>query len=116
MNSFHLVSSIAEIPGIQDPLLIEEFTDPTVKDITDKDEDITEAIVKTYSRDQDDVGEEGGEESEEPPVQLSEAIQALETLQQFEQAREDNSQSIKALDSLARELLALKIKKKSQKL
>ena len=54
-------------------------------------------------------------ESKEPLVQLSEAIQALETLRRFEQAREDYSQSIKALDGLGRELLMLKLKKKSQK-
>ena len=64
---------------------------------------------------EEDAEEEGGEESKEPPVQLSEAIQALETLRRFEQAREDYSQSIKALDGLGRELLMLKLKKKSQK-
>ena len=111
-----LRAQIAEIPGVQDPLPIEEFINPAVEEIMDKDEDITEAIIETYSRDEDDdVEEEGGEESEEPPVQLSEAIQALETLRRFEQAREDYSQSIKALDSLARELLMLRLKKKSQK-
>jgi hypothetical protein len=111
-----LQAQIAEIPGVQDPLPIEEFINPAVEEIMDKDEDITEAIIETYSRDQEeDAEEEGGEESEEPPVQLPEAIQALETLRRFEQAREDYSQSIKALDSLARELLMLKLKKKSQK-
>ena len=111
-----LQAQIAEIPGVHDPLPIEEFINPAVEEIMDKDEDITEAIIETYSRDQEeDVEEEGGEESEEPLVQLSEAIQALETLRRFEQAREDYSQSIKALDSLGRELLMLKPKKKSQK-
>jgi hypothetical protein len=111
-----LQAQIAEIPGVQDLLPIEEFINLAVEEIMDTDEDITEAIIETYSRDQEeDVEEEGGEESEEPPVQLSAAIQALETLRRFEQAREDYSQSIKALDGLGRELLMLKLKKKSQK-
>ena len=89
-NQEALRAQITGIPGVQYPLPIEEFINPAVEEIMDKDEDITEAIIETYSRDQDDnVEEEGGEESEEPPVQLSEAIQALETLQRFEQARED---------------------------
>ena len=66
------------IPGVQDLLPIEEFINPAVEEIMDKDEDITEAIIETYSRDQEeDIEEEGGKESEEPLVQLSEAIQAF---------------------------------------
>jgi hypothetical protein len=76
---------------------------------------ILEAIIETYSQDQEeDMGEEGDEEIE-PLVSISEAICALETLQRFEIAREDRSQIIKALDSLARELSVLQVSKKSQK-
>jgi hypothetical protein len=79
------------------------------------DEDIMEAIIEAYSRDQeDDIGEEGGEEIE-PPVSISEAICALEILQRFEIAREDRSQNIKALDGLARELLMLQVSNKNQR-
>ena len=64
-----LQAQIAEVPGVQDPLPIEEFINPAVEEIMDKDEDIIEAIIETYSRDQEeDAEEEGGEESEEPPV------------------------------------------------
>jgi hypothetical protein len=85
------------------------------EEIDDLDEDIIEAIIETYSQDQeDDVGEEGDEEIE-PLVPISEAICALETLQRFEVAREDRSQNIRVLDSLARELSALQVSKKSQR-
>jgi hypothetical protein len=74
-----------------------------------------EAIIETYSQDQEDnIGEEGDGEIE-PPVLISEAISALETLQRFEIAREDGSQNIRVLDSLARELSALQVSKKSQR-
>jgi hypothetical protein len=110
-----LQAQMAQIPGVQDLLTVEEFVNPPAKEINDLDEDIIEAIIETYSRDQeDDVGEEGDEEIE-PLVSISEAICALETLQQFEIAREDRSQNIKVLDRLARELSALPVSKKSQR-
>jgi hypothetical protein len=106
---------MAQILGVQDLLTVEEFINPPAKDIDDQDEHIMEAIIETYSQDQeDDVGEEGDEEIE-PLVLISEAISALETLQRFEIAREDGSQIIRMLDSLTRELLALQVSKKSQR-
>jgi hypothetical protein len=106
---------MAEISGVQDLLTVEEFINPATEEIIDQDKDIIEAIVDTYSQDQEeDIGEEGDEEIE-PLVPISEAIRALETLQRFEIAREDGSQNIKALDSLARELWILQVSKKSQK-
>ena len=56
-----------------------------------------------------------GDEEIEPPVPISEAIRALETLQRFEIAREDGSRNIKVLDSLAKEFSVLQISKKNQK-
>jgi hypothetical protein len=38
----------------------EEFINPAVEESMDNDEDITEAIIETYSRDQDDEVEEEG--------------------------------------------------------
>jgi hypothetical protein len=106
---------MAEISGVQDLLTVEEFINPPAEEIIDQDEDILEAIIETYSQDQEeDMGEEGDEEIE-PLVSISEAICALETLQRFEIAREDGSQNIRALDSLARELSVLQVSKKSQK-
>lgn len=105
---------MAQISGVQDLLTVKEFINPTAKEIDDLDEDIMEAIVETYGQDQEDDIEEEGDEEIEPPVSISEAIYALETLQRFELAREDRSQNIKALDSLARELSALQVSKKTQ--
>jgi hypothetical protein len=110
-----LQAQMAQISGVQDLLTVEEFVNPLAEEIEDLDEDIMEAIIETYSQDQeDDVGEEGDEEIE-PLVSISEAIRALETLQRFEVAREDRSQNIRMLDSLARELSALQVSKKSQR-
>ena len=106
---------MTQILGVQDLLTVEEFINPLAEEIIDQDQDIMEAIIETYSQDQEeDVGEEGDGEIE-PLVPISEAIRALETLQRFEVAREDGSQNIKALDSLARELWTLQISKKSQR-
>ena len=96
-------------------MTVEKFVNPTAEVIDDLDEDIMEAIVETYRQDQEDDIEEGGDKDIEPPVSISEAIRALETLQRFEIAREDKSQNIKALDSLARELSALQVSKKTQR-
>jgi hypothetical protein len=110
-----LQAQMTQILGVQDLLTVEEFINPPAEEIIDQDQDIMEAIIETYSQDQEeDVGEEGDGEIE-PLVPISEAIRALETLQRFEVAREDGSQNIKALDSLARELWTLQISKKSQR-
>jgi hypothetical protein len=110
-----LQAQMAQILGVQDLLTVKEFINPLAEDIDDQDKDIMEAIIETYSQDQeDDVGEEGEEEIE-PLVLISEAISAPETLQRFEIAREDGSQNIMMLDSLTRELLVLQVSKKSQR-
>jgi DDE superfamily endonuclease/Tc5 transposase DNA-binding domain/Fission yeast centromere protein N-terminal domain len=110
-----LRAEMAQIPGVQNLFTVEEFVSPPAEEIDDRDEDILEAIIETYSQDQeDDVGEEGNAEIE-PPISISEAISALETLQRFELSREDGSQHIRGLDNLARELLTLQISQRSQK-
>src|SRR6266536_1364097 len=48
-----------------------------------------------------------------PPL-LTDAIEALMTLQRFEISRDDSSRSIRALDQLAREFMALIVNKKTQ--
>jgi hypothetical protein len=100
--------------GVQDLLTIEEFVNPSTEEIDDLDKVIMEAIIETYSREQeDDIGEDV-DENIEPPVSISEAICALKTLQRFEIAREDRTQNIKVLDSLVRDSLTLQFSKKNQ--
>jgi len=109
-----LQAQLAKISGSDDLLTVEEFINPPAEKIDDQNEDIMEAIIEMYSEDlEDDLGEEGDEDIE-PPVSISEAICALEVLQRCEIGRDDRSQSIRALDSLARELLVLQVSKKSQ--
>jgi hypothetical protein len=73
-----------------------------------------EAIVAVYGRDEneDEEGLEG--ELEEPSPLLSDAIDALTTLQRFETSRDDGSRSMEALDQLTREFVALMVNKKAQ--
>ena len=51
---------------------------------------------------------------EEPLPLLTDAIEALTTLQRFEISRDDSSRSIRALDQLAREFMVLMANKKTQ--
>lgn len=104
---------IAKLPGIADALTIDEFVLPLEEQVIDEDEDIMEAIIEIYGADEDE-NEEEEEEEEEPLPSIAEAIRALETLQRFELARADESRSIRALDDLTRDLMALRINSKIQ--
>ena len=78
---------ISAIPGIQDPLSVDEFIEPLAEEVVDEDSDIIEAI---YGRDENEDEEEVEGEPEEPPPLLSDAIEALMTLQRFEMPRDDD--------------------------
>ena len=71
---------MSQILGVQDLLIIKEFVNHPAEEIDDLDEDIMEAIIEAYSRDQEhDIAEDGGKEIE-PLVSISEVICALEIL------------------------------------
>jgi hypothetical protein len=105
---------ISALPGIQDPLSVDEFIEPLAERVVDEDSDIMEAIVAIYGRDENENEEEVEGELEEPPPLLADAIEALTTLQRFEMSRDDGSRSIRALDQLAGEFMALMVNKKTQ--
>ena len=102
---------ILAVPGIQDPLSVDEFIEPLAEEVVDEDSDIIEAIVAIYGRDENEDEEEVEGEPEEPPPLLADAIEALMTLQRFEMSRDDGSRSIRALDQLSREFTALMVSK-----
>src|SRR6266487_4917638 len=105
---------ISALPGIQDPLSVDEFIEPLAEQVIDKDSDIIEAIVAIYGHDKNEDEEEVEGELEEPLPLLADTIEALTTLQRFEISRDDSSRSIQALDQLVREFIALIVNKKTQ--
>ncbi len=106
---------ISALPGIQDPLLVDEFIEPLVEQVVDEDSDIIEVIVAIYRHDENKDEEEVEGELEEPLPLLADVIKALTTLQRFEISRDNSSRSIRALDQLVREFMALMVNKKTQR-
>jgi hypothetical protein len=106
---------ISLLPGIEDPLSVDEFIEPLAEQVIDEDIDIMEAIVAIYGHDENEDEEEVEGELEEPLPLLTDAIEALSTLQRFELSRDDGSRSIQALDQLLREFSVLMVNKKTQK-
>jgi hypothetical protein len=96
-------------------LSVDEFIEPLAEQVIDEDIDIIEAIVAIYRHDENEDEEEVEAELEEPLPLLTDAIEALSTLQRFELSRDDGSQSIQALDQLSREFSVLIVNKKTQK-
>ncbi len=105
---------ISALPGIQDLLLVDEFIEPLAEQVVDEDSNIIEAIVAIYGRDENEDKEEVEGELEEPLPLLADVIEALTTLQRFKMSRDDGSQSIRALNQLAGEFMALIVNKKTQ--
>jgi DDE superfamily endonuclease/Tc5 transposase DNA-binding domain/Fission yeast centromere protein N-terminal domain len=90
---------ITALPGIIDPLLIDEFIEPSQEVIEDDDEDIFASVVERYSAEkegEEEPIEEGDIEVEKVPIR--EAIRALETLKLWEIQQENGE--ISALQTL----------------
>ena len=49
---------ILALPGIQDPLSVDEFIEPLVERLVDEDSDIMEVIMTIYGRDENEDKEE----------------------------------------------------------
>ena len=105
---------ILHLSRIQDPLPVDEFIEPLAEQVTDEDSDIMEAIVAIYGHDENEDEEELEGEPEESLPLLTDAIEALTTLQRFELLRDNGSQSIHTLDQLSREFAALMFNNKTQ--
>ena len=72
---------IIALPGIIDPLSIDEFIEPLQEVINDSNKDIFASVVERYSADkegEEEPIEEGDIEAKKVPIR--EAIKALETL------------------------------------
>ena len=89
------------LPGITDPLSIDEFIEPPQEVVEDDDRDIFASVVERYSTDkegEEEPIEEGDIEVEKVPIK--EAIKALETLKLWEIQQENGE--ILALQTLER--------------
>jgi len=110
-----LHTDIQAMPGLTNPLTIEEFLEPQEERIEDEEEDIFESVVQMYSVVQ--AEEESEDEGDEEVVRVSknEAIQALETLRLYEIQQENGSQSnLQALDRIGRGITSLKTRSTTQ--
>lgn len=96
-----LQAQIMALPGITDPLSIDEFIEPPQEVVEDDDRDIFASVVERYSTDkerEEEPIEEGDIEVEKVPIK--EAIKALETLKLWEIQQENGE--ILALQTLER--------------
>ena len=87
-----LQAQITIVPGIIDPLAINDFIEPAIEIIEDQDEDIFTSVVKHYSADKEEEElEEEEEEEEKPKVSINAVIQALGTLKLWELQQDDGN-------------------------
>jgi hypothetical protein len=100
-----LEAQITILPGVQDPLLIDEFLKPAQEVIKDNNRDIFESMVERYSADKE--GEEPVEEGDikVKKVPIKEAIKALEILKLWEIQQENGEiLALQSLDQIRRQI------------
>jgi hypothetical protein len=96
-----LQAQITALPGITDPLAINDFIEPINEIIEDRDEDIFTSVVEHYSADKEEEELEDDGEEEEPKVSINAVIQALETLKLWELQQDDgNTANLRLYDSI----------------
>ncbi|ODQ69032.1 hypothetical protein LIPSTDRAFT_31013 [Lipomyces starkeyi NRRL Y-11557] len=78
-------AQIAELPGIEDPLPLNEFIEPVNEVIDDEDIDIFASVVDRYSTEKEGVVEEPDEDDIEIElVSITEALKALDIVKLWE--------------------------------
>jgi hypothetical protein len=96
-----LQAQITALPGITDPLAINDFIEPINEIIEDRDEDIFTSVVEHYSADKEEEELEDDGEEEEPKVSINAVIQALETLKLWELQQDDgNTANLRLYDNI----------------
>jgi hypothetical protein len=111
-----LQAQITALPGIIDPLSIDEFIEPSQEVIEDDDSDIFASVVERYSTDkegEEEPVEEGDIEVERVPIK--EAIKALETLKLWEMQQENGKVSaLQTLEQIGRRIQQNKLQSVKQ--
>lgn len=119
-----LQAQIAQLPGLADPLTVNEFVQLESEVVEDQVEDgdegqVFQDLVEQYGAGDEDMfepEEDAAVDDEDRDISLLEAAQALETLRLFTLRREDGSESLlQELDQADRQFQAMAIKQRTQR-
>jgi hypothetical protein len=111
-----LQAQIAELPGITDPLSLNEFIELANEVIDNRDTDIFASVVERYSTEKEGIVEEPDEDDIEVElVSTTEALKALEIVKLWEIQQENGEQTIlSALDRIERRIVQAKYESRKQ--
>ncbi len=107
-----LQAQITGLPGIEDPLSLNEFIEPADEVIDDEDGDIFASVVDRYRTEKEGTVEEPDEDDIEIElVPTTEALKAIEIVKLWEIQQENGEQStLSALDRIERRMCKLGMK------
>jgi hypothetical protein len=111
-----LQAQITELPGIGDPLSLNEFIEPADEVIDDEDTDIFASVVDRYSTEKEGTVEEPDEDDIEIElVPTTEALKAIEIIKLWEIQQENGEQStLSALDRIERRMVQARWESRKQ--
>ena len=119
-----LQAQIAQLPGLANPLTVNEFIQLESEVVKDQVEEgdgdqVFEDLVDQYGAGDEDIiepEEDAAVDEEDRDIPLLEAVQALETLRLFTLRREDGSESLlRELDQADRQFQAIAINQRTQR-
>jgi hypothetical protein len=102
-----LQAQIAELPGIEDPLPLNEFIEPANEVIDDEDIDIFASVVDRYRTEKEGIVEEPDEDDIEIElVSITEALKALDIVKLWEMQQENGEKAtLSVLDRVERRMV-----------
>ena len=111
-----LQAQITGLPGIEDPLSLNEFIEPADEVIDDEDGDIFASVVDRYRTEKEGTVEEPDEDDIEIDlVPTTEALKAIEIVKLWEIQQENREQStLSALDRIERRMVQARYENRKQ--
>jgi hypothetical protein len=111
-----LQAQIAELPGIEDPLPLNEFIEPANEVIDDEDIDIFASVVDRYSIEKEGIVEEPDEDDIEIElVSITEALKALNIVKLWEMQQENGEKAtLSVLDRVERRMVQARYENRKQ--
>ena len=111
-----LQAQITELPGIEDPLSLNEFIELADEVIDDEDGDIFASVVDRYSTEKEGIVEEPDKDDIEIElVPTTEALKAIEIVKLWEIQQENGEQStLSALDRIERRMVQARYENRKQ--
>jgi hypothetical protein len=109
-------AQITGLPGIEDPLSLNEFIEPADEVIDDEDGDIFASVVDRYRTEKEGTVEEPDEDDIEIDlVPTTEALKAIEIVKLWEIQQENREQStLSALDRIERRMVQARYENRKQ--